>query len=140
MIARCLPRRKYIDSDSGPPSLAACRNKLRRRQLTDDLNVEITGRDMREGQPPQMSVLTWSHPERGIRAWRFRPEFVDGLGSRIALVDLIGRHVQLTPKGADEYAGRCPFHQDENSSFYVVENKRFFLLRVRRAWQCGRLC
>ena len=45
--------------------------KLRRRQLTEDLNVEITGRDMRERQPPRLSALAWSHG-RGDRRWRTR--------------------------------------------------------------------
>lgn len=34
--------------------------KLRRRQLTEDGNVEITGRDLREGS----SAATWSAPVR----------------------------------------------------------------------------
>ena len=31
--------------------------KLRRRQLTDDLNIEITGRDLREREPRRMGVV-----------------------------------------------------------------------------------
>jgi DNA primase len=55
----------------------------------------------------------------------FPPGFLDDLRSRIGLVDLVSRRVQLTRKGR-EYAGLCPFHNENTPSFYVVEDKRFF--------------
>jgi DNA primase len=55
----------------------------------------------------------------------FPPGFLDELRSRIGLVDLVGRRVQLA--GTEhECAGLCPFHDDKSRSFYVVEDKGFF--------------
>jgi DNA primase len=55
----------------------------------------------------------------------FPPGFIDQLRSRVGLVDLVGRRVQLTRKG-HEYAGLCPFHSESTPSFYVVEDNGFF--------------
>jgi DNA primase len=55
----------------------------------------------------------------------FPPEFLDEVRSRIGLVDLVGRRVQLTGRG-HEQAGLCPFHDDKSRSFYVVEDQGFF--------------
>ena len=41
------------------------------------------------------------------------------------LVELIGRHVKLTKRGAI-YKGLCPFHQDDKPSLEVVPNKQLW--------------
>jgi hypothetical protein len=38
-------------------SIAQC--KLRRRRLTEDGNVEISGRDLREGTTSRRGIVTW---------------------------------------------------------------------------------
>src|SRR5258708_2023048 len=41
----------------------------------------------------------------------FPPGFLDELRSRVALGDLVGRRVRLTPRGREQ-AGLCPFHYE----------------------------
>ena len=41
------------------------------------------------------------------------------------IVDLVGDHVALKPKGR-EFVCLCPFHDDSNPSMYVVPHKRIF--------------
>jgi putative DNA primase/helicase len=49
---------------------------------------------------------------------------VDGLKARTDIVAVIGSFVQLKKKGS-EYLGLCPFHADNNPSFWVIPNKGF---------------
>ena len=55
----------------------------------------------------------------------FPSSFLDEVRSRIALQELIGRHVKLIRKG-HEYTGLCPFHNEKTPSFTVSEEKGFF--------------
>jgi DNA primase len=55
----------------------------------------------------------------------FPQTFINELCSRVDLIQLIGRRVQLTRDGR-EHAGSCPFHEDSTASFYVVAGKGFF--------------
>ena len=55
----------------------------------------------------------------------FTPEFLDDLRSRVPLAETIGRRVQLKKHGR-EFVGLCPFHNEKNPSFTVVEEKGFF--------------
>ncbi|NTX67616.1 DNA primase [Myxococcus sp. CA051A] len=45
----------------------------------------------------------------------------------VDLVDLVSRHVTLKPEGKT-HKGKCPFHQEDTPSFYVLPN--------RRRWKC----
>ena len=55
----------------------------------------------------------------------FPSSFIDEIRSRVALKDLIGRHVKLIRKG-HEFTGLCPFHNEKTPSFTVSEEKGFF--------------
>jgi len=52
-------------------------------------------------------------------------EEVDRLKSLVALEDLIGRYVPLRVSGQN-YAARCPFHEDRNPSFVVYPKTQSF--------------
>ena len=47
------------------------------------------------------------------------------------LVELIGQHIALRPKGR-EFAGLCPFHDDSNPSMYVSPTKQIY-----KCFVCG---
>lgn len=47
------------------------------------------------------------------------------------IVQLIGEHIRLQPKGR-EYLGLCPFHDDHKPSMYVVPGKQIF-----HCFSCG---
>jgi DNA primase len=53
------------------------------------------------------------------------PGFVQELLSRVDLVELIGRQVQLKKTGAN-YVGLCPFHGEKGPSFTVSPSKQFY--------------
>ncbi|NML14332.1 DNA primase [Azohydromonas caseinilytica] len=53
------------------------------------------------------------------------PGFVQELLSRVDLVELIGRQVQLKKTGAN-YVGLCPFHGEKSPSFTVSPSKQFY--------------
>jgi DNA primase len=53
------------------------------------------------------------------------PAFVQELLSRLDIVDLIGRHVQLRKAGAN-HLGLCPFHGEKTPSFTVSAAKQFY--------------
>jgi DNA primase len=53
------------------------------------------------------------------------PGFVAELLSRIDIVDVIGRHVQLK-KGGANLMGLCPFHGEKSPSFSVSPSKQFY--------------
>jgi hypothetical protein len=46
------PDRAFVGAENHGELDAVAQRKLRRRQLTDDGNVEITGRELREKTPP----------------------------------------------------------------------------------------
>lgn len=50
---------------------------------------------------------------------------IDALRSRINIVDVIGRRVQLKREGG-EFVGCCPFHSEKTPSFKVNQNKQMF--------------
>jgi DNA primase len=53
------------------------------------------------------------------------PGFIADLLSRIDIVDVIGRHVQLK-KGGANLMGLCPFHGEKSPSFSVSPSKQFY--------------
>ena len=53
------------------------------------------------------------------------PGFVAELLSRVDIVDVIGRHVQLK-KGGANLMGLCPFHGEKSPSFSVSPAKQFY--------------
>lgn len=55
----------------------------------------------------------------------------DLIRDRVAVSEVVGRHVALTKKGS-EFTGLCPFHNDTNPSFSVVDDKQFF-----HCFSCG---
>jgi DNA primase len=50
---------------------------------------------------------------------------LDGLKARLALSDIVGRHVRLSPGNGDRF-GLCPFHDEKGASFTVNDRKGFF--------------
>ncbi|WP_418320414.1 DNA primase [Piscinibacter sakaiensis] len=53
------------------------------------------------------------------------PSFVQDLLSRIDIVEVVGRHVQLR-KGGANLMGLCPFHGEKSPSFSVSPSKQFY--------------
>jgi DNA primase len=53
------------------------------------------------------------------------PGFIADLLSRVDIVDVIGRHVQLK-KGGANLMGLCPFHGEKSPSFSVSPSKQFY--------------
>jgi len=53
------------------------------------------------------------------------PAFLQDLLSRVDVVDLVGRHVQLKRGGAN-WSGLCPFHAEKSPSFTVSPSKQFY--------------
>ena len=51
--------------------------------------------------------------------------FVQELLSRVDIVDVVGRHVQLK-KGGANFMGLCPFHGEKSPSFSVSPTKQFY--------------
>ena len=51
--------------------------------------------------------------------------FIADLLSRVDIVDVIGRHVQLK-KGGANLMGLCPFHGEKSPSFSVSPSKQFY--------------
>jgi DNA primase len=51
--------------------------------------------------------------------------FLQDLLSRIDIVDLVGRHVQLKKTGIN-LSGLCPFHAEKSPSFTVSPSKQFY--------------
>ena len=53
------------------------------------------------------------------------PGFLQELLSRVDIVDVVGRHVELKRGGAN-LMGLCPFHGEKSPSFSVSPSKQFF--------------
>ena len=51
--------------------------------------------------------------------------FIQELLSRVDVVDIVGRYVQLK-KGGANFMGLCPFHGEKSPSFTVSPSKQFF--------------
>ncbi len=51
--------------------------------------------------------------------------FLQDLLSRVDIVDIVGRHVELKRGGAN-FMGLCPFHTEKSPSFSVSPSKQFF--------------
>ncbi len=51
--------------------------------------------------------------------------FVQDLLSRVDIVEVVGRHVELRRTGAN-FMGLCPFHTEKSPSFSVSPGKQFF--------------
>ena len=58
-------------------------------------------------------------------SFSFSKEAIVDLKSRIDIVDVIGRQVQLKRAGAN-YKGLCPFHNEKTPSFIVSPQKQIF--------------
>ncbi len=56
---------------------------------------------------------------------RFSREFLQDLGSRLSIVEVVGRHVRLTKAGSS-HRGLCPFHQEKTPSFHVRDERGSF--------------
>jgi DNA primase len=53
------------------------------------------------------------------------PGFLQELLSRVDIVDVVGRHVELKRGGAN-FMGLCPFHGEKSPSFSVTPSKQFY--------------
>jgi DNA primase len=53
------------------------------------------------------------------------PGFIQDLLSRVDIVELVGRHVELKRSGSS-WTGLCPFHAEKSPSFNVVPAKQFY--------------
>ncbi len=51
--------------------------------------------------------------------------FLDELGGRLNIVDVVSAYLPLTKKGANHW-GLCPFHHEKTPSFSVNESKQIF--------------
>jgi len=51
--------------------------------------------------------------------------FIQDLLTRVDIVDVVGRYVQLK-KGGANYGGLCPFHNEKSPSFTVSPTKQFY--------------
>ena len=51
--------------------------------------------------------------------------FLQDLISRVDIVEIVGRHVELKRGGAN-YMGLCPFHTEKSPSFSVTPSKQFY--------------
>lgn len=56
---------------------------------------------------------------------RIPQTFIDGLLSRIDIVEIIDEYVPLKKKGRD-YTANCPFHSEKTPSFTVSNTKQFY--------------
>jgi DNA primase len=53
------------------------------------------------------------------------PTFIHDLLSRVDIVEVVGRHVQLKKTGIN-LSGLCPFHAEKSPSFSVAPTKQFY--------------
>jgi len=60
-------------------------------------------------------------------------DFKETVRSRTNLVELVGETISLQPhRGGADFAGLCPFHQDNNPSFHVYPDRQSW-----RCWVCN---
>lgn len=52
---------------------------------------------------------------------QYSESVLETIKSRLSMYEVVSNYVRLTRKG-DSYWGLCPFHQDKNPSFHVVDN------------------
>lgn len=52
-------------------------------------------------------------------------EFLDELTSRLDILDVVGRYVQMKKRGGN-YFGLCPFHHEKTPSFSVNQDKQIY--------------
>src|SRR5690606_1213761 len=70
------------------------------------------------------------HDRAGAGWFSIRPvsipqTFIQELLSRVDVVDIVGRYVQLR-KGGANFMGLCPFHGEKSPSFSVSPSKQFY--------------
>lgn len=53
------------------------------------------------------------------------PRFMQELRDRLALSEVIGRHVRILRAGR-EFKACCPFHHEKSPSFYINDDKQFY--------------
>jgi DNA primase len=53
------------------------------------------------------------------------PTFIQDMLSRVDIVEVVGRHVELRRTGAN-LSGLCPFHAEKSPSFTVAPSKQFY--------------
>lgn len=56
---------------------------------------------------------------------------IDNLKASIDIVDIIGRYISISKKGAD-YTACCPFHEEKSASFSISKSKQIF-----KCFGCG---
>lgn len=61
----------------------------------------------------------------------FGDDFKELVRANTNLVDVVSDYVALTPRGGNDYAGLCPFHEDKNPSFHVYADRQSY-----RCWVC----
>ena len=65
-------------------------------------------------------------PNKGARLPSVVPAgFLQELLSRVDIVDIVGRHVELK-RGGGNFMGLCPFHSEKSPSFSVTPAKQFY--------------
>ena len=64
-------------------------------------------------------------PKRQNTGVSIPQSFIQELLSRVDVVDIVGRYVQLK-KGGANFMGLCPFHGEKSPSFTVSPSKQFF--------------
>ena len=61
----------------------------------------------------------------------FGDDFKELVRANTNLVDVVSDYVALTPRGGNDFAGLCPFHDDKNPSFHVYADRQSY-----RCWVC----
>lgn len=56
----------------------------------------------------------------------FPPSFLEEIRNRLSPSEIIGRRVNLKPKGRGEFSGLCCFHNEKTPSFTVSDDKGFY--------------
>ncbi|HTH09660.1 MAG TPA: CHC2 zinc finger domain-containing protein, partial [Acidovorax sp.] len=62
---------------------------------------------------------------RTIRRVTIPQSFIQELLTRVDVVDIVGRYVQLK-KGGANFMGLCPFHGEKSPSFSVSPSNQFY--------------
>ena len=61
-----------------------------------------------------------------LRLYSFSDEAVEEVRRAVSLVDVVGQYLELKQKGDGEWLGLCPFHEDNNPSMFVNDQKGVF--------------